>query len=68
MVEFFLIVMSDQSVSPTMKLFIRFGLDPIFWELVRGAERHFARLNPSPGHVYKFHITSLVQQAFFSCT
>ena len=42
-VEFFLIVMSDQSVSPMMKLFIRFGLDPIFWELVRGAERHFAR-------------------------
>ena len=32
----FSIVMSDQSVSPTMKLFIRFELDPIFWELVRG--------------------------------
>ena len=67
-VEFFLIVMSDQSVSPTMKLFIRFGLDPIFWELVRGAERHFARLNPSPGPCLQipYYLSFALQQAFFS--
>jgi len=67
-VEFFLIVMSDQSVSPMMKLFIRFGLDPIFWELVRGAERHFARLNPSPGPCLQipYYLSFALQQAFFS--
>jgi hypothetical protein len=67
-IEFFLIVMSDQSISPMMKLGIRFGLDPIFWELLRGAERHFARLNPSPGPCLQipYYLSFALQQAFFS--
>lgn len=67
-VEIFIIIAADPNVSSTLKLGVRFILDPLFWEFVRAVERHYARLNPSPGaclHLPYF-VSFTLQQAFFS--
>jgi hypothetical protein len=55
-------------VSPMLKLGVRFVLDPLFWEFVRAVERHYARLNPSPGPCLQlpYFVSFTLQQAFFS--
>ena len=67
-IEYFIIFINESTISPGLKLLIRFGLDPICWECFRSAERHFARLNPSPGPCLQipYCLSFALQQAFFS--
>ena len=67
-VEIFIIIAADPGVSPMLKLGVRFVLDPLFWEFVRAVERHYARLNPSPGPCLQlpYFVSFTLQQAFFS--
>jgi len=67
-VEIFIIIAADPSVSATLKLGVRFVLDPLFWEFVRAVERHYTRLNPSPGPCLQlpYFVSFTLQQAFFS--
>lgn len=67
-VEIFIIIAADPSVSATLKLGVRFILDPLFWEFVRAVERHYTRLNPSPGQCLQlpYFVSFTLQQAFFS--
>ena len=67
-VEMFIIIAADPNVSVTLKLGVRFVLDPLFWEFVRAVERHYARLNPSPGPCLQlpYFVSFTLQQAFFS--
>lgn len=67
-VEIFIIIAADSSVSSALKLGVRFVLDPLFWEFVRAMERHYARLNPSPGACLQlpYFVSFTLQQAFFS--
>ena len=67
-VEIFMIVAADPNVSAKLKLGLRFILVPLFWEFVRAIERHYARLNPSPGPCLQlpYFVSFTLQQAFFS--
>jgi hypothetical protein len=67
-VEIFMIVAADPNVSAKLKLGLRFILVPLFWEFVCAIERHYARLNPSPGPCLQlpYFVSFTLQQAFFS--
>jgi hypothetical protein len=67
-VEFFLVIVADPNVSAPLKLAVRFVFLPLLWETFRGFERHFTRLNPSPGPCLNlpYFISSTLQESFVS--
>jgi hypothetical protein len=67
-VEFFLVIVADPNVSAPLKLAVRFIFLPLLWETFRGFERHFTRLNPSPGPCLNlpYFISSTLQESFVS--